>query len=219
MYYHLNLLIHLKTLDDGNSTEDTDIDDNKLWSVIDLPEVTVKNFHPVRTNVVPIATPVVATTANTVISNQTSMAIDVNNGCGCERHPMTTTESPPSDLRTRVIEYRKNMAMYRQTAEAAIQRRKKKEGKKKQVENDNKDENKDDDNETGSGDGDDDDDEDPEETNVEYKAAVGLIDYLTMAFFLRKIFLLIFCLREVSNHHTSVMIMIIITRWPLMGGI
>jgi len=160
-------------------------------------------------------TPVVATTANTVISNQTSMVIDVNNGCGCERHPRTTTESPPSDLRTRVIEYRKNMAMYRQTAEAAIQRRKKKEGKKK-VENDEKGKEKDEDDDDKVDDDDDNDvdvdDDDSGEKNVENKAAVDLIDYLTMAIFLRKILLLIFCLREVSNHHTSVTIMIIIAR-------
>eukprot|EP00102_Acyrthosiphon_pisum_P027909 XP_016665119.1 PREDICTED: uncharacterized protein LOC100573591 isoform X2 [Acyrthosiphon pisum] len=116
----------------ANATEqEGEDDDQRLWTIIDLPEITSKTFHPVRTDVILQATPVAATSAaNTVISNQTTaMMIGVNNGCGCERHPRTTTESPPSDLITRVIKYRKNMAMYRQTAEAAI-RRKKKEGKK-----------------------------------------------------------------------------------------
>ncbi|CAH1732105.1 uncharacterized protein LOC114132466 isoform X1 [Aphis gossypii] len=120
--------------DESNSTDPDSDDDNRrrLWSIIDSPKLTVKTFHPMKTNVIPNT---IATTpaVDTVISNQTSMIVGVNNGCGCERHPRTTTESPPSDLITRVIEYRKNMTMYRQTSEAAIQLQKKKSGEKNEV--------------------------------------------------------------------------------------
>jgi len=175
-------------------------------SIIDLPEINVKNFHPVRTNVIPQATPVVATTTvvNTIISNQTSMAIGVKNGCGCERHPRTTTESPPSDLRTRVVEYRKNMEMYRQKAEEATQRRKKKK-KVPYKELDDTEEQYVDNNDTAP-------------AQPEDKVAADPIEYLSMTIFLSKIPLLFFCIREVVCYHTAVM-MITILRWSYMGGI
>jgi len=166
---------------------------------MDLPEITFKTFHPVRTNVILQAIPATPA-ANIAISNQTTMMIGVNNGFGCERHPRTTTESPPSDLITRVIKYRKNMAMYRQTAEAAIRRKKKEEKKYKDVLDI---ENKDDENTTT---------EEPteEENKATVTATTGPIEYLTMAIFLRKIPLFYFRIRAVASHHTSAMMMITI---------
>lgn len=178
-------LTNFKTNANGTTTETPEEKEElRLWSIDDSPEETSKTFHPVRMNVISRATPVAATPANTIISNQTSMIISVNNGCGCGRHSRTTTESPPSDLITRVIKYRKNMAMYRQTAEAAI-RRKKKEGeknrgvdKKFQGSEDNGNDDGDDENTTSA----------PNEVgDVEYKAAANPMEYLTMAIFLRKV--------------------------------
>lgn len=173
-------LTNFKTNANEITTENSEL---RLWSIDDSPEETSKTFHPVRMNVIPQATPVAATPANTVISNQTNMIISVNNGCGCGRHSRTTTESPPSDLITRVIKYRKNMAMYRQTAEAAI-RRKKKEGEKKRgvdkkFQGSEADE--------YDNDGDEHTSAPNEVSDVEYKAAANPMEYLTMAIFLRKV--------------------------------
>ncbi|XP_026816020.1 uncharacterized protein LOC113555706 [Rhopalosiphum maidis] len=131
------MLTNFKDSDDSKNNEtesDTETEtepSRRLWSINDSPEITVKTFHPMRTNVIP-STVAVTSAADTVVSNKTRMTVGINNGCGCEHHPRTTTESPPSDLITRVIEYRKNMTMYRQTSEAVIQR-KKKDGKKNKV--------------------------------------------------------------------------------------
>ncbi|XP_022166258.1 uncharacterized protein LOC111030864 [Myzus persicae] len=178
----------------GNATDDEppveDPGDKEILLINDLPEITFKSFHPVRTNVIPQATPVVVTTtvANTAISNQTSMVIDVNDGCGCERHPRTTTESPPSDLRTRVIEYRKNMAMYRQATEAVIQLRK----KKKKVPHKELD-----------------DEPDSEEKGAESdakgsKAAASPIEFVTMAIFL---LLFLYALYVLLSYHSELKFM------------
>ncbi|XP_060856117.1 uncharacterized protein LOC132933862 [Metopolophium dirhodum] len=175
------------------TTESPEINERRrLWTIMDLPEITFKTFHPVRTNVLLQATP--ATSAdNTVISNQTTMMIGVNNGCGCERHPRTTTESPPSDLITRVIKYRKNMAMYRQTAEAAI-RRKKKEGKKiKDVLDDDSD-----DEDTTT-------EEPTEDENTDtITATADPIEYLTMAIFL---LLFLYALYVLLSYHSELKFM------------
>jgi len=112
--------------------------------------------------------------ANTVVSNHTIMMIGVNNGFGCERHQRTTTESPPSDLITRLVEYRKNMTMYRQIAVAAIQKRKKIVRKKVLDDDDD--------------DGDDDDDDDVSADSGEDGGdSSSPIDLLLMSVFLRKI--------------------------------
>lgn len=207
MYYNLNILTIFKTEapDPSGSTDTTTEDTQRLWTIIDLPEITFKTFHPVRTNVFPQATPVAASSAaNTVISNQTTMMVGANNGCGCERHQRTTTESPPSDLITRVIKYRKNMAMYRQTADSAI-RRKKKEGKKnKEVrEFEDSQDNSQDSAETTTGN----DGVDSQENKDTATATANPIEYLTMAIFLRKIPLFYFCIRDVASHHTAAMMM------------
>lgn len=139
MLYHLKIFTNFKDSDDSKNNEtesDADADtetesSRRLWSINDSPEITVKTFHPMRTNVIP-STVAATPAADTVVSNKTRMTVGTNNGCGCEHHPRTTTESPPSDLITRVIEYRKNMTMYRQTSEAVMQR-KKKDGKKIKV--------------------------------------------------------------------------------------
>lgn len=248
MLYNLNILKNVKDPevdDDSNSTEpDPGDDDNRrrLWSIIDSPESTVKTFHPIRTHVIPktIAT---TPTADTVISNQTSMIVGVNNGCGCEHHPRTTTESPPSDLITRVIEYRKNMTMYRQTSEAAIQLQKKKGGEKNEVPpvkeyNDGdgttrehhkkkgydnkivKTADEDDSGEKVEDDEDNHENDDPVDDETEEKgkstnktADCQLVDFLAMAFFLRKtsLFLFLFFLGGgtqsfQSEHNAALMI-------------
>jgi len=109
--------------------------------------------------------------ADTVVSNQTSMMIGVNNnGWGHQR--TTTTESPPNDMITRVKEYRKNMTMYRQFAEV-VKRQRKKKGKKKNV---------DDEEETEGEEGGEDEDESEDEG-----ASSPTIDLLLMSVFLRKV--------------------------------
>jgi len=114
--------------------------------------------------------------ANTVVSNHTIMMIGVNNGFGCERHQRTTTESPPSDLITRLVEYRKNMTMYRQIAVAAIQKRKKI-VRKKVLDDDDDDD----------GDDDDDDDDVSADSGEDGGNSSSPIDLLLMSVFLRKI--------------------------------
>lgn len=52
----LNILTNFKT-DSPEPTEkspgDEDDDDRRrLWTIMDLPEITFKTFHPVRTNVI-----------------------------------------------------------------------------------------------------------------------------------------------------------------------
>lgn len=104
-----------------------------MWWKTDLPgpRATVKGFRQMRKNT--MTTTVSATsTAETVVTDKLgSTMTGVNSGCGCGRHPRTTIESPPSDLVTRVFEYRKNMTMYRQSAEVQL-RKKKEDGKKKE---------------------------------------------------------------------------------------
>ncbi|XP_022173282.1 uncharacterized protein LOC111035808 [Myzus persicae] len=156
--------------EDGGDGEDKGDDDGgddrrRLRWKNDSPEITDKTFHPTKANVMP--TSYAATLdADTVVSNQRSMMIGVNNGCG---HQRITTENPPSDLITRVMEYRKNMSLYRQFAEAAIQRHKKK-GRKKGLDDD-------DEKEKDSDDG----DSDTEASSP------PIIDLLLLAVFLRKI--------------------------------
>lgn len=225
MLYNLTFLINFKDPDvddDSNSTESESKDDNrrKLWSIIDSPELTVKTFHPMRTNKIPNIT-TTTPAADTVILNQTSMMVGVNNGCRCERHQRTITEIPPSDLITRVIEYRKNMTMYRQTSEAVIQLQKKKSEEKNEVPS-VKEYYDDDDTtrehhkkkgydskivktagENDSGDQEDNhENDDPVDNETEEKdestnktADCQLVDLLAIAFFLRKtsIFLFVFC--------------------------
>jgi len=124
---------------------------------------------------------VVTLVANTVVSNQRSTTIDVNNGSRDERNQRTTTESPPSYLRTRAMEYRKNMTMYRQTA---VQHHKKK-GKKKKA---------DDEEDEGDQEGEDEEEDDDEEEkdNGNDKADSHTIDWLSMSGYLRKLLLFFF---------------------------
>lgn len=158
--------------EDTDSDEEEEEEDRRRLRLKNYsPKLTVKTFHPTRANL--MLTPSTLA-ANTVVSNHTSMMINVNNGFGCERH-RTTTESPPSDLITRLMEYRKNMTMYRQTAVAAIQKRKKIERKK--VLEDSSEENSD---------PADDSNEESDDDGAE-GASSSPIDLLLMLVFLRKI--------------------------------
>lgn len=171
-------------IDDAEGSDDFDDSDDsenelryrkKQWLKNDPLELTVNTFHPTRANV--MATSVSATfAANTVMSNHTSMTIGVNNRFGRERHQWTTTESPPSDLITRVMEYQKNMTMYRQTA---IQKRKNKERKKKKMADE--DDSDEDENEDGDGDS-----EEGENETEDEGASSSPIDLLFMSVFLSK---------------------------------
>ncbi|XP_008189878.1 uncharacterized protein LOC100573261 [Acyrthosiphon pisum] len=165
---------------DGDAEESED-DRIRLRLKKYSPELTIKTFHPTRANVIltPADLTLTATlAANTVVSNHTSMTIGVNNGFGCERHQWTTTESPPRDLITRLMEYRKHMTMYHQTAVAVIQKRKKIQRKKILEEPlEEEDENEEEENEETEDKGD----------------SSSPIDLLLMSVFLRKIPLFFFC--------------------------
>lgn len=174
--------------DDSNDFENEPRYKKKQWLKNHPPELTVNTFHPTRANV--MATSVAATfAANTVMSNHTSMTIGVNNRFGRERHQWTTTESPPSDLITRVMEYQKNITMYRQTV---IQKRKNKERRKKKMADE------DDSNEDENEDGDAGSEEGENETEDE-GASSPPIDLLFMSVFLSKTLLFF----SVNYFHSS----------------
>ncbi|XP_026816442.1 transcriptional regulator ATRX-like [Rhopalosiphum maidis] len=191
--------------DTGDEDEDEDGDEEtteeelkskygrRLWSNNNSPEITVKLVHPTRkyemTNSV-----AVTLVGNTVVSNQRSITIDVNNGSKDERNQRTTTESPPRDLRMRAMEYRKNMTMYRQTA---IQHRKKK-GKKKKA---------DDEESEGDQEGEDEEeenDEEEEKDNGDDKADSHTIDWLSMSGYL---LLYLYALYVLLSYHSELKLM------------
>ncbi|XP_025202882.1 uncharacterized protein LOC112599960 [Melanaphis sacchari] len=167
----------------------------RIWSKNNLPELTVKPVHPMRTYV--MTNPVdVTLIPNTVVLNQTSTMIGGNNGCGCDRHQQTTTESPPSDLRTRTIKYRKNMTMYRQ---AAIHHQHKK-GRKKNIDSD-------------GGEGDEEEEEEEEEEGEEEKEKEGkddnkadshTVDWLSMLGYL---LLYLYALYVLFSYHSELKLM------------
>ncbi|KAL4103645.1 hypothetical protein QTP88_019001 [Uroleucon formosanum] len=185
--------------DDSDESDDSDDFENELrykkkqWLKNHPPELTVNTFHPTRANV--MATSVAATfAANTVMSNHTSMTIGVNNRFGRERHQWTTTESPPSDLITRVMEYQKNITMYRQTV---IQKRKNKERRKKKMADE------DDSNEDENEDGDAGSEEGENETEDE-GASSPPIDLLFMSVFL---ILYLYALHVLFSYHSELKLM------------
>ncbi|KAL5237259.1 hypothetical protein ACI65C_004669 [Semiaphis heraclei] len=173
--------------EDGESTDSDDPDDpddpddsNEPESLKHRRRLWLKD-GPSKANV--MSTPV----ADTVESNQTSMMIGVNNnGWGHQR--TTTTESPPNDMITRVKEYRKNMTMYHQFAEA-VKRQRKKKGKKKNVDDDDAPE----DEEDGG-------DEDESEDG----ASIPTLDLLLMSVFL---LLYLYALNVLFSYHSELKLM------------